>query len=375
MATQMILQGHVLDELGNIPDEFFNCVITSPPYWGLRDYGLEPMIWDAVDGCEHEWDTQDRIVESFSGKGAGWLIGHEKGEKDAKQISRKEHPEYWEKKNIGSSFCSLCGAWRGSLGLEPTFQLYIQHLMQIFKEVWRVLRKDGTCWVNIGDTYAGSGGCGSREYHKSGHTQFGKPYTRDEQYQAPKPIQDNVQSKSLCQIPSRFSIAMTDAGWILRNEIIWYKRNCMPSSAKDRFTVDFEKVFFFTKDKKYWFEQQREGNDTYKTVAKVGQKRFGGNTAPGQPTIREDRIIETVGRNKRCVWDITTQPFKGAHFAVFPNKLVEPMLSAGCPVDGWVLDPFAGSGTVGVVAKEQDKNFIGIELNPDYCKMADRRIE
>ena len=356
LSTQLILQGHVLDVIGDIPDEFFDCIITSPPYWGLRDYGLEPQIWDAVGGCEHEWGNELLTGEGYSsGSRKRWQHKQNRG----------DNPENWQKETSQGQFCSLCGAWRGSLGLEPTFQLYIQHLMRIMAECKRVLKKTGCCFVNMGDSYGG--------WQGKHHSWNDNKQTVEERGVA-QHSKSHMPAKSLCQIPSRFSIAMTDAGWILRNEIIWYKRNCMPSSAKDRFTVNFEKVFFFVKNKKYWFKQQREGNNHYKTIAKVGQKRFGGNTAPGSATIRADRVIETVGRNKRCVWDVTTKPFKEAHFAVFPPELIEPMLSAGCPIDGWVLDPFAGAGTVGVVAKAQDKNFIGVELNPDYCEMADKRI-
>ncbi len=408
--------------LAQLDDESVDCMITSPPYWGLRDYGLEPLIWDAVDGCEHEWG--DTLPPS--------------GQSNWHTFKREHHNPGCHKTTIGApmkktnlnqnkghgNFCTLCGAWRGSLGLEPTFQLYIQHLMQIFDEVWRVLKPTGTCWVNMGDGYiGGKGQSGAADPDKQqlradkGES-INKSYHQGDGGQGKTSPSDRKQIgakvKSLAQIPSRFAIGMTDAGWILRNEIIWYKRNCMPSSAKDRFTVDFEKVFFFTKNKKYWFEQQREGSNHYKTVAKVGQKRFGGNTAPGGDTIREDRIIETQGRNKRCVWkidplsvmreiidsdettevkalaiqemlsdiaekgtlwDITTQPFKEAHFAVFPEKLVEPMILAGCPPKGTVLDIFGGAGTVGISAIKHDRNFILFELNPEYIEIANKRIE
>jgi len=167
---------------------------------------------------------------------------------------------------------------------------------------------------------------------------------------------------------------MTDAGWILRNEIVWYKRNCMPSSAKDRFTVDFEKVFFFTKSKKYWFEQQFEPHTAPLGKPRAFAKKGNNDRNDTGRVYDPEKDTSLKGRNKRCVWDVTTKPFKGAHFAVFPEALVEPMLSAGCPVGGTVLDPFAGAGTVGLVADRQEKDFIGIELNPEYCDMAEERI-
>ena len=181
-----IIHGDALQRLKELPDESVNCVVTSPPYWALRDYGD-----------------------------------------------------------------------KNQLGLEPDFNEYIRKLCDIFDEVWRVLRKDGTCWVNLGDTYGGSNqGYGTTKRN----TNTGFQDTRDGFYAASKnkPPMANMMHKSLIMIPSRFAIEMTDRGWILRNEIIWYKPNCMPSSVRDRFTVDFEKVFFFTKSKKYWFEQQYE---------------------------------------------------------------------------------------------------------------------
>jgi len=404
----MIIQGDVREILRLMPDEMVNCVITSPPYWGLRDYGLEPVIWDAVEGCEHVW-------------------GNTHTHKTDLQAGNPEFQRQWREQASGeseSSFCTLCGAWRGSLGLEPTFQQYISHLMQIFDEVKRVLKKDGTCWVNLGDSYSGSwGDSGYRPertgvsghqrekntefFKREGHPRFNPPTRKT-----------SVKNKSLCQIPSRFAIAMTDAGWILRNEIIWHKRNCMPSSVKDRFTVDFEKVFFFVKDKKYWFEQQFEEQNTklQRRFAKESPKDYGypAHRKPSMSYRYDNRVPNEQGRNKRCVWkdesfdigeftyhlsqrlkelapdilemiadefglkkcvwDVTTKPFKGAHFAVFPPALVEPILNAGCPPGGTVLDPFAGSGTVGVVAKQQGKDFIGIDLNPAYCDMAEKRI-
>lgn len=167
--------------------------------------------------------------------------------------------------------------------------------------------------------------------------------------------------------------------FILRNEIIWAKPNCMPSSVKDRFTVDFEKVFFFVKSKKYWFKTQYE-----KYTGPMN--RWGGNKlkadgkstwdkGTGQDTYRDrDMRPNENGRNKRCVWKIPTKPFKEAHFAVFPEALIEPMIKAGCPVGGVVLDPFIGSGTTGLVAKKLGRNYIGIELNPAYIKIAQNRI-
>jgi site-specific DNA-methyltransferase (adenine-specific) len=246
-------------------------------------------------------------------------------------------PPYWALRDYGV---------KGQLGLEPTFQEYITKLCDIFDEVKRVLRKDGTCWVNIGDTYNANFRWGKKE--TASKEQLGNRGTVDFMGK------QGTISKCLLQIPSRFAIEMTNRGWILRNEIIWYKPNCMPSSVKDRFTVDFEKIFFFVKNKKYWFETQYEKAKTYE---------------------KDDIKQNPQGRNKRCVWRITTKPYKEAHFATFPEDLVETPIKAGCPVSGTVLDPFCGSGTTGVVAKKLNREFIGIELNPEYIKLAKKRIK
>jgi len=373
--SSVMLQGHVLELLGDIPDEFFDCVITSPPYYGLRSYDVPPVIWDGEDGCCHQWGSE--------------MPEHHPGQVEQTKWKSADAAGKGQTAKSGQ-FCSLCGAWRGSLGLEPTYQLYISHLMQIFREVYRVLKKTGTCWVNIGDSYASSGGA-SRHF---GYQDPKYKNGRDGSYEEPTAYpQDKVQPKSLIQIPERFSIAMTDAGWIKRNTMIWHKPNAMPSSAKDRFTVDFEYVYFFTKDKKYWFEQQFEPhltqenrpdgivrNRIFEYDSKENKMR-GFKTKPndkscGHPYFHgKDVNYGEKGRNKRTVWTIPTKPCPEAHFAVFPDTLVKPMLNAGCPVDGWVLDPFAGIGTVGTVAKEQGKNFIGVELSQAYCQMVERRIE
>ena len=228
----------------------------------------------------------------------------------------------------------------------------------------RVLRKDGTCWVVMGDTY-NSHSCGNGNVGGIEGKRKNKQDNRANIYRKIK-----YSDKSLLQIPSRFAIMMIDHGWILRNEIIWQKPNAMPSSVKDRFTVDFEKVFFFVKNKKYWFEQQFEplkSLDNLKRTSKNGQ----GNGQLGK-SVRFGS--KEKGRNKRCVWQIPTKPFKEAHFAVFPPTLIEPMIKAGCPENGIVLDPFIGSGTVAEVALKLNRRFMGIELNPKYCEMAKNRI-
>lgn len=320
METNKIIQGDSLEVLKTLPDESIDCVITSPPYWALRDYGVE-----------------------------------------------------------------------GQLGLEPTFQEYINKLCNIFDEVKRVLKKDGTCWVNIGDTYMGNSSYSAKGRQGFGNDKIGmlnKKQWLDPKNPTPSKLRarehiegGQIIEKSLCQIPSRFAIEMTNRGWILRNEIIWHKPNCMPSSADDRFTVDFEKIFFFVKNKKYNFEQILE------PVSEVSLKRaeYGwhgqgdngqGNYAGLEHTEKMgNRFVNPEGRNKRTVWSINTKGTPEAHFATYPEKLVEPMIKAGCPKNGIVLDIFMGSGTTAIVALQLDKKYLGIELNSEYIKIAEDRIK
>jgi len=345
-----------LEIMREIDSESINCVVTSPPYWALRDYQTEPRIWDGDKGCEHEWGTNTQRDTRL-------------------QAGNPEFQRPWREQASGrssSQFCIKCGAWKGSLGLEPTFDLYIKHLCDIFDEVKRVLRKDGTVWVVIGDSYSGSGKAGSNPEYQSKHTEFGKPSIHNERFGMPT-TNIGVPAKSLVMIPFRFAIEMVNRGWILRNTIIWYKPNCMPASVKDRFTVDFEYVFFFVKNKKYWFEQQLE-----KTLTKDNSSRNRDitklNNTPGRSRMSGLKVNNYDFKNKRSVWQVTTKPFKEAHFAVYPEELIKPMIKAGCPDDGIILDPFIGSGTTGVMAKKLGRNFIGIEISEDYCKIANKRL-
>ena len=205
-------------------------------------------------------------------------------------------------------------------------------------------------------------------------------------------IKHELPQKSLVQIPHRFAIEMVSRGWILRNTIIWHKPNCMPSSVKDRFTIDFEYLFFFVKNKKYFFETQYEPHKTQENrPSRVVRNRnynydskFNNNpeayNSPRARTKRngydaEEHFYSPQGRNMRTVWKISTKPFKEAHFAVYPEELCEIPIKAGCPIGGIVLDTFFGSGTTGLVALKQNKQFVGIELNPKYIKIAEERLK
>ena len=311
MKLNKIICGDALEELKKLPDESINMCMTSPPYWALRDYGVD-----------------------------------------------------------------------GQLGLEPIFDEYINKLCNVFDEVKRVLRNDGTCWVVIGDTYAGT--------MPKTEKDLGKNPLESKHNIGKGTINCGVQNKSLILIPFRFAVEMQKRGWVLRNVIIWHKPNCMPSSVKDRFTVDFEYVFFFSKKKKYYFEQQLEplSDVTIEDIKKrknlncltgeKGSKEFNADKpiyqVPKKGRLRTD-FINLEGRNKRTVWQISPKPFPEAHFAVYPEELCETPIKASCPKEGVVLDPFFGAGTTGVVAKKLGRKYIGIELNKEYIKIAEARIK
>lgn len=354
MELNTIHQGNALDVQRTFPEKSIDMCMTSPPYWGLRDYGMSPMIWDGDDDCDHEWGVNITLKKTGGGQKETPLLKGRNldGINSGKEINQ-------------GNFCQKCGAWKGQLGLEPTPDLYIKHLCDIFDETWRVLKEAGSLWVNIADSYGGSG-AGQKDTGKHGYEP--KVMVADRKT---KPT-TKFMPKSLVGIPERFVLEMMNRGWTRRNTIIWFKPNCMPTSAKDRFTVDFEYIYFFTKKKKYYFEQQLEKakEPPGQTQSLDTPKRF------GRVRNMEGRTYTTTGhKNKRCVWKITTKPFKGAHFAVFPEELCETPIKAGSPRGGICLDPFFGSGTVGVVARRLGRNYVGIELNPEYIKIANERLK
>jgi site-specific DNA-methyltransferase (adenine-specific) len=355
-----ILQGNVLEVLRSLPDNFVDMMITSPPYWALRDYGLPDSIFGGDFNCNHNW--QEHVKHPIGGKGSKCAnVGANKND----FANMRDH-------DVISNTCSLCGSWKGQLGQEPNYHDYINHLFEIMQEVARVVKDSGSIWVNLGDSYAGTGDKGNLKDPKY-------PDGRNGQSVAKNRIVDGVKQKSLVGIPDRFKIKMIDGGFICRNEIVWHKPNQMPSSVKDRFTVDFEKFYFFTQNTKYYFEQQfdpytepmnRWAGD--KLVAK-GESDWDDGT--GQSTYRDRNMRPNPnGKNKRCVWSINTKPLKEAHFAIYPEKLIETPILACCPENGLVMDIFFGSGTTGVVAKKLNKNYLGIELNPEYIKIAEKRL-
>ena len=345
METNKIYQGDCLEVLKTFLDESVNCVVTSPPYWGLRDYGHD-----------------------------------------------------------------------GQIGLENSPELYVDKLVNVFNEVKRVLRKDGTLWLNLGDCYAGSGGMGTFVYNKAK-----KGMKKIKQYVRNKPIK-NLKQKELIGIPWRVAFALQENGWYLRSDIIWHKPNPMPESVKDRPTKSHEYIFLLTKQQKYYYDyqailepanydgrkdtlykggekdvscfaherwpnkirgfktkdqlldNQHHGKDISYSRLGTNIKRHSGNyNADGRPDMSFDKD-NLPGRNKRSVWTVSTKSFRDAHFAVFPPGLIVDCIKAGCPENGIVLDPFLGSGTTGEVALRLNRKFVGIELNQKYIEIANKRL-
>jgi len=270
-------------------------------------------------------------------------------------------PPYWQLRSYGDG---------EEIGQEIECDLYISHLFSIFAQAHRVLKSDGTFWLNIGDTYSGWGG-GNKSSGKERYTDF----------TFRKPL-FNLPKKSLMNIPSRVSIGLQDMSWVLRNEIIWHKPNAMPNSVKDRFTVDFEKIYFFTKKSSgYYFNQQMEPMvSSDKTSLRssrgvVDQLNSGRREKKTDNSFSNNLGFGTMMRNKRTTWHIPTESRSIEHFATFPMELVETCIEAGCKPNGVVLDMFVGSGTTAIVAKSLGRHYIGIDKNEKYVKLAEKRLK
>jgi len=311
----VLLHGDCLHALRVVPSQSINCCVTSPPYFGLRDYGVD-----------------------------------------------------------------------GQIGLEETPEAFVQKLVEVFREVKRVLRDDGTLWLNLGDSYAGSGkGIGS---------DHGKAVFTDTNIAQTNWKKTDLKPKDLIGIPWKVAFALQSDGWHLRQDIIWHKPNPMPESVKDRCTKAHEYIFLLSKSPKYYFDNlaikeeaiwketrpsgMARNGESYRNKVKHANDKYGGGGTSFQGHSglykANGELINPDGkRNKRSVWTVTTKPFKGAHFATFPPALIEPCILAGCPEGGVVLDPFNGAGTTGVVAQQHKRSFLGIELNSEYCRIAVER--
>lgn len=329
------------------------CQICSPPFFGLRCYRTVPQIWDAAEFCDHQWT--DKIKPAANG-----LVNNVMQGETLDGNSGTRSPSTY-------SVCEHCPAWRGELGLEPNFTLYISHLVQIFTEVKRVLKPDGVCFVNLGDSYAGSGkGIGSID------PKWTRARTDNNKHKTDW-SQISVPAKSLMNIPHRFFIAMTDdLQMIQRNNLNWLKPACMPSSAKDRWTVDFESIGFFSKNGEYKFNQDLEPA----VQGWSGSTFTNGKTADAtiRPIGTAERTVNDEIRNARTTWKINYEPSGESHYASYPTKLAEKMILAGTDPGDTVLDIFNGTASTGHAAIRNRRKYIGIELQPDYIAISEKRL-
>ncbi len=296
----MILHGDCIEMLKTLEKESVQCCVTSPPYWGLRDYGVD-----------------------------------------------------------------------GQIGMESSPDDFVQKMLEVFREVWRVLKPDGTLWLNLGDSYNGTGkkhgqteNSPMQKSSKGAITQIGK-YAK------------GLKSKDLVGIPWRVAFALQADGWYLRQDIIWHKPNPMPESVTDRCTKAHEYIFLMSKSEKYYFDAEaiKEPSKDKLGCGNNRQPRQVPSHAEGTLRTNLHKIPVREMRNRRSVWRVTTKPFKGAHFATFPPDLIEPCVLAGSRQDDIVLDPFFGAGTTAVVAEKHGRRYIGIELNADYIEIAKKRLK
>ena len=389
MQLNTIHIGDALTLAQQLPDQYIQTIVTSPPYWGLRDYGTG--VWQGGDpACDHS---------PFRGRSeASNLTGHRHANDHALEPF------------LGQT-CPKCGAERidKQIGLEPTVEAYIHNLVSIFSELRRALRDDGTLWLNLGDTYARNPGRGVK-------FQNGNQNIVDRQAvegnKGPN-IPLGLKEKDLIGLPWRVAFALQADGWYLRRDIIWHKPNCMPESVQDRPTCDHEYIFLLSKNSRYYYDidairepiqtttiqRSMRGKGQHKHLKGAPGQRAHSFSAP-RPNLsagftrkqgkwntpqmqkyaqhRPDRSYPDYhpnGRNKRSVWTVSQKGLSEAHFATFPPDLIEPCVLAGCPEGGIVCDPFIGSGTTALVARQNNRQFIGFELNPNYVDIALPRLE
>jgi DNA modification methylase len=356
-----IKQGDCLEVLKSLPSESVNCCITSPPYWGLRDYGTGEWV-GGDPACSHKRDSKQSELTQTGHRNLEGAVGD----------------------GIYKDKCKRCGAERKDrqIGLELTPESYTQTMVEVFREVKRVLKDDGTLWLNIGDSYAGSGcgwGGGSLSEKSNHHMKVhGNGNPRKSKDQRPPA---GLKTKDLVGIPWRVAFALQADGWYLRQDIIWHKPNPMPESVTDRCTKAHEYIFLMSKNPNYYFDNKAISENAISKQGKgaTGRGQQGYAVASGKGISPQQDHSGWMGgdgntRNKRSVWSVTVKPYKEAHFATFPKELIEPCVLAGCPKDGTILDPFGGSGTTAEVAIENGRNALLIELNPEYIELAKTRI-
>lgn len=395
------------------------CVVTSPPYWGLRAYATPPQVWGGDSSCKHEWG-HERIFRVTGGTDESGL-GRYANAVTEKSIKLKMARGKCFEASSGAH-CQICGAWRGELGLEPNPFLYVQHMVEVFRLVRDLMADDGVCFVNIGDTYitrpCGGIGGNSAINGKGNHEAL-----REASSVLTRMRRTGLKLKDMALVPERLAIALQDDGWWVRRRVIWWKTNTMPESVRDRFTVAHEHIWMLAKSERYFFN--REGirepaspntharmKRAHNGYAPPGQDKHGGILAPrpnsnglGQKAVQRwpsgwdrgegghrDKIgrypqpkanesfLKAVSpdvvkwRNMRDVWPIPTEPYKGKHYATFPQELARRCIRAGSRAGDVVFDPFVGSGTVPRVCVEQGRKYLGIDLDPKNEPLQEKRL-
>lgn len=429
-------QGDCRKILREIPSESIDTVVYSPPYYGLRDYGVETeTVWGGDEDCEHEWS----VIETNAPNASGGLGSKQDTVRGSHSVPYDNHVRV-------SSVCSKCGAWKGQLDLEPDWRMYIEHLVEINRYVKRVLKKTGSLWIIIGDSWAGSmQGYGAKKPSSTGFQFAGDGFYASSKRKPPQLKAKGYPPKCLMGIPYRLAFALIDDGWIWRNSIIWYKINAMPSPVKDRLSQTYEVILHFVKSKKYYYDLNAirlppsilTGNERLeKLVRRIYDisKTIRGKTAyrgkinkiggwksamysekayrDAFKILEKQEVLSTsekkflqdyvqnhgghpLGRNPGDVLPIQTRPLKDEHYAAFPIDIPLYPILASCPPDGVVLDPMAGSGTVALTCelinrREWSKfhlfvnnytrrlnwmlKWILIEINPNYCRIAESRL-
>ena len=355
-----VIIGDNRQALKELPDASVQTVVTSPPYWGLRDYGT--ANWTGGDeSCEHIKDPSK--TKKF---------GNDEFNKNRPSREATKLPGYYYK-----DLCESCGAIfeDNQIGLEQSPDDFIEQLCVVFDEVWRVLKDDGTIWVNLGDTYSAMRDSkASPDSLRTGEgTRVGSAANRN-----PENLRKaGLKHKDLVGIPWRFAFAMQARGWYLRSDIIWHKPNPMPESVTDRPTKSHEYIFLMTKAPRYYYDHEAIKEDAIWAEEKragKGRLHYDGKRQGEKGTGQENFVSIVDKKNKRSVWQVNVKGYKEAHFATYPTELIEPCILAGSKEGDTVLDPFSGSGTTGEVALKHGRNYVGLELNPEYAAISEKRI-
>jgi len=355
--TNKVFLGDCRDVLKEYPDKCVDTCITSPPYWGLRDYGTSTWVGGDKD-CSHRRDTK---------KSDKCITGHK---------------NFDEMLGVGDAIykseCKRCGAKRvdSQIGLEDEVSDYIEQLVDVFGEVHRILKDDGTLWLNLGDSYAGSTG-------KSGgvsEIQSVKRQLDTGSIGSLRPAKvAGLKNKDLIGIPWRAALALQKYGWYLRSDIIWHKPNPMPESVNDRPTKSHEYIFLLSKNPQYYYDADsiKEPTVTPNTGTSWKQRKIDGEPMrhglQGAAAVGAGNFKTYEKRNKRSVWTVPTKPYAGAHFATFPPELITDCIIAGSREGGIVLDPFMGSGTIAEYSKRLGRLYTGVELNEEYHALINER--